>query len=477
MIFSTYKFILVFLPVVFSGYFIFNHFRYYQISKIWLVLASFFFYSQGSPDFFPFFLGSVFGNYAVGTCLSRMQEKECRLQRKILVSVGILANVALLGYFKYMFFFLENINAAMGTEFPLKNIVLPIGISFFTFQLIAFLVDSYKGETKEYDVLHYLLFITFFPQLIVGPIVHHGEIVPQFEKEENLRLNHEKIALGIFVFSVGCAKKMLLADPMNMDAEAFYSSIPGSVSMLQSWFYTIEYSLSYYFDLSGYTDMAIGLGCMFGVKLPENFDAPFRSTDMQQYWQRQHMTLSRFLGNYIFKNYFRKGSRWRNYYMATMVTFLVSGIWHGAGWNFVLWGLMNGILVCIGAYRSYHKKNTPRIPALFLTFLCIVLTRVIFVAKDMADAWSVYKGMFSFGGLFGDGWYPAAWRIYHFCLEHLEMGILVLAGLAICYLAPTTKTLSEKFQPNPAWMVYTGVLLTVCLCKMDQVVQFLYFQF
>jgi len=216
---------------------------------------------------------------------------------------------------------------------------------------------------------------------------------------------------------------------------------------------------------------------MFGVKLPENFDAPFRSTDMQQYWQRQHMTLSRFLGSYVFKSYFRKGTWWRNYYMATMVTFLVSGIWHGAGWNFVLWGLINGILVCIGAYRSYHKMKTPRIPALFLTFLCIVLTRVIFVAKDMADALSVYKGMFSFGGLFGDGWYAAAWRTWHFFLDHLDLGLLVLAGLAICYLAPTTKTLSEKFKPHPVWLAYTGVLLAVCLSRMDQVVQFLYFQF
>ncbi|HCT92724.1 MAG TPA: membrane-bound O-acyltransferase family protein [Lachnospiraceae bacterium] len=477
MIFSTYKFILVFLPVVFFGYYILNHFRYYQLSKIWLVLASLFFYAQGSPAFFPFFLGSVFGNYAVGTCLSHMREDVYRIQRKILMIMGVLANVGLLGYFKYTDFFLENINAFAGTDIPLRNIVLPIGISFFTFQLIAFLVDSYKGETKEYDILHYLLFITFFPQLIVGPIVHHGEIVPQFEKEENLKLNHEKIALGIFVFTIGCAKKMLLADPMNVDAETFYSHVPDSVTMLESWFYTLEYSLSYYFDLSGYTDMAIGLGYMFGVKLPENFNAPFRSTDMQQYWQRQHMTLSRFLGNYVFKSYFRKGSRWRNYYMATMVTFLVSGIWHGAGWNFVLWGLINGLLVCIGAYRSYHKKKTPRIPAMFLTFLCIVLTRVIFVAKNMADAWAVYQGMFCFSGLFGDGWHAAAWRIYHFCLEHMELGILVLIGLAICYLAPTTKTLSEKFRPGPVWLAYTGVLLAVCLSGMDQVVQFLYFQF
>lgn len=477
MIFSSYKFILVFLPIVFSGYYILNHFRYYQLSKIWLILASLYFYSQGSPDFFPFFLGSVFGNYAVGTSLSRMQGESQKLQRKILMILGVLANLALLGYYKYVDFFLENVNAIAGTDFLLRRIALPIGISFFTFQLIAFLVDSYRGQTKEYDIISYLLFITFFPQLIVGPIIHHAEIVPQFENEENLKLNHEKIALGLFVFAIGCAKKMLIADPMNDDASAFYANITNQVTILESWFYTIEYSISYYFDLSGYTDMAIGLGYMFGVKLAENFNAPFRSTDMQQYWQRQHMTLSRFLGNYVFKSYFKKGSKWRNYYMATMLTFLVSGIWHGAGWNFIIWGIANGILVCIGAYRSYHKIKTPYIPAVFLTFLCIVTTRVIFVVNKLSDAWIVYKSMFHFKELFGEG-LSAAWsQIYHFMAVHKDLGILVVISLAICYLAPTTKKMSEKFKPNFGYLLYTGALLAICLCKMDKVVQFLYFQF
>lgn len=467
----------MFLPIVFVGYYALNRFKYYQLSKIWLILASFYFYAQGSPDFFPFFLGSVFANYAVGTSLSRMQGDSQKLQRKILLAVGVLANVALLGYYKYVDFFLENINAIAGTDFLLRNIALPIGISFFTFQLIAFLVDSYRGDTKEYDVISYLLFITFFPQLIVGPIIHHADIVPQFENEENLKLNHEKIALGIFVFAIGCAKKMLLADPLNNDAAAFYGNITENVTMWQSWFHTIEYSISYYFDLSGYSDMAIGLGYMFGVKLSENFDAPFRAKDMQEYWQKQHMTLSRFLGAYVFKSYFKKGSKWRNYYMATMVTFFVSGFWHGAGWNFIIWGIMNGILVCIAAYRNYHKMKTPYVPAVFLTFICIVLTRVIFVVTKLSDAWIVYKKMFDFKWLFSMGISGAASDLWRFMAQHQELGKLVILCLLICYLAPTTKKMAEKFKPNFAHLAYAGALLAICLTKMDQVVQFLYFQF
>lgn len=477
MIFSSYRFLLIFLPIVAAGYGILNKFRFYYLSKIWLVLASMFFYSQGSPSFFPFFMGSVFANYVAGTTLCRMQADEQKVQRKLLLTVAVLANVALLGYYKYYDFFVENVNALAGTEFALKHIVLPIGISFFTFQLIAFLVDSYRGETTEYQVVDYLLFITFFPQLIVGPIVHHKDITPQFQNEENMKLNYHNIALGIFVFSIGCAKKMILADPLNNGAAEFYSNINGTAGFWDSWFYTIAYSVSYYFDLSGYTDMAIGLGLLFNIRLPENFNAPFRARNFQEYWQRQHMTLSRFLGAYVFKSVFRKGNKWRNYYVATMVTFLVSGIWHGAGWNFVIWGIMNGILVCIAAYLSYNKKEPPYLIGVISTFFFIVLTRVIFVAENMQDTWAVYKAMFNIPSVFAGGLSGAVHQLTTFVTHHQKMGVVVVIGLLICWFAPTTKTMAEKFKPNFAHFAYAAVLLAYCLSQMNQVVQFLYFQF
>lgn len=470
MIFSTYEFILVFLPITFSGYFVLHHLKMHSAAKLWLVLASFYFYAQGSADFFPFFLGSVVANYVMGSTLSKLQGAGHRIERGFLLAVGVLANCALLGYYKYTDFFLVNVNRIAGTDFALQHIVLPIGISFFTFQLIAFLVDSFRGETKTYDILDYLLFITFFPQLIVGPIVHHAEVVPQFENPQNAKINWNNVSLGLFVFSIGCAKKMLVADPLTTDAQAFFARINDHLPMLQSWFHSIEYTVSYYFDLSGYADMAIGLGCMFNIAIPQNFNSPYKAKDFQEYWQRWHMTLSRFLGAYIFRNVFRKGSKYRNYYVATMVTFFVSGFWHGAGWTFVVWGLVNGILVCIASYRNRKGKKTPVWLGVPLTFLLAVLTRILFVSVTFDDAWQVLKGlvrvntlhMAEISAFVADNWYSV---------------VLTFVGLGICFFLPTTKTLAEKFKTDWKRLLYAAVLLIICICSMDKVVQFLYFQF
>ncbi len=482
MIFSTYQFILVFLPIVFSVYFILNHFKWNQMAKLWLVLASFYFYSQGSPDFFPFFLGSVFANYILGTTMGKMQSDKQKLERKLVLLVGILGNVALLGYYKYTDFFITNYNFITGEQYALKHIVLPIGISFFTFQLIAFLVDSYRGETEEYDVLNYLLFITFFPQLIVGPIIHHKDVVPQFADPNNQRLNYDNIAKGLFIFSIGCAKKMLLADPLTTDAQLFFNNIDtlvqsGTLKFLSTWFYSLEYTVSYYFDLSGYADMAIGLGWMFNIVIPQNFNSPYKAKDFQEYWQRWHMTLSKFLGSYIFRSVYKKNVKYRNYYVATMATFFVSGFWHGAGWTFVVWGLLNGILVCIASYRNKKGKKTPVWLGLPLTFMLAIITRVLFVANSFGEAWNVYKGMINFASL-GSSISEIVHTVITFVTNHQTMGLTCLVGLFICWFMPTTKNISDKFTTKKwYYLVYAAVLLAICIYKMDKVVQFLYFQF
>lgn len=471
MIFSTYEFVLLFFPVTFFGYFFLHHFQFHSCAKLWLVLASFYFYAQGSPDFFPFFLGSVIGNYVVGSMLGRLQGDDHRFERGLVLTVGVLANCGLLGYYKYTDFFLMNINRLTGSELQLLHIILPIGISFFTFQLIAFLVDSFRGETKNYDVLDYLLFITFFPQLIVGPIIHHAEIVPQFVDSRNHHLIYQNVARGLFIFSIGCAKKMLVADPLTTDAQTFFNNITTDLPMLQSWFHSIEYTVSYYFDLSGYADMAIGLGCLFNISIPQNFNSPYKAKDFQEYWQRWHMTLSRFLGAYIFRNVYKKGDKYRNYYVATMVTFLVSGFWHGAGWTFVAWGLINGMLVCIASWRKRRGKDTPAWLGIPLTFLFAVLTRILFVSLNFRQSWQVFRGLFHISSLnmadftaFVTGnWYNIA---------------LVFVGLGICWFLPTTKTIVDKhFKTNWKYLLYAVALLAVCICNMDKVVQFLYFQF
>ena len=482
MIFSTYQFILIFLPTVFVVYFVLNHFKFIQMAKIWLIVASFYFYSQGSPDFFPFFMGSVLGNYILGTTMSRMKEDRLRLERRLLLIIGILANVALLGYYKYTDFFISNYNFITGSDYALKHIILPIGISFFTFQLIAFLVDSYRGETEEYDIVNYLLFITFFPQLIVGPIIHHKEVVPQFADVRNQRINYDNVAKGLFIFSIGCAKKMLLADPLTTNAELFFNNLDaltaaGTLKFLNSWFYSLEYTVSYYFDLSGYADMAIGLGLMFNIIIPQNFNSPYKAKDFQEYWQRWHITLSRFLGNYIFRNVYKKNVKWRNYYVATMVTFFVSGFWHGAGWTFVVWGIVNGILVCIGSYRNRKKKKTPVWLGVPLTFILAILTRVLFVSNTFTDAWEVYKGMVNFASL-GHGISGVFHTVAIFINHHKSIGLTCRIGLIICWFMPNTKSISDRFDTKKwYYLIYPAILLAICIFKMDKVVQFLYFQF
>ncbi|MDR1902718.1 MAG: hypothetical protein LBQ88_10615 [Treponema sp.] len=484
MIFSSYGFIFIFLPVVFAGYFFLNRIRYGYAAKIWLAAASFVFYGIGSPAFFPSFLIIVIGNYIFGNFLSVLSERAAKPapdaaagpspsgQSRLLFAAGILMNVAFLGYYKYTDFFITNINVIAHQDIALRHIILPIGISFFTFQLIAFLVDSYRGLTRTYSILDYLLFITFFPQLIVGPIVHHGEVVPQFEDESKARLNWDNVAAGLFLFSIGCAKKILLADPLTTNAQLFFDTVPRLPGFAESWWFSLEYTLSYYFDLSGYADMAIGLGKMFNIDIPRNFNSPYKARNFQDYWQRWHITLSRFLGDYIFRGVYRRGSRYRNYYTATMLTFLVSGFWHGAGWTFVVWGLCNGLFVCAAAWMKRRNKHFPLPPAFLLTAIGVIAMRVLFVSATFTDAWHVYQGMVNFAslrnaGLGITGYYSMGRRVM----------VAFFLGWALCLFAPNSGALAGKFKASWLTLLFSGMLIGLSLLSMNNGADFLYFQF
>lgn len=475
MLFCTYKFIFLFFPIVILGYYLLLKLKRYELSKLWLVVASLYFYAQGSIDFFPFFVGSILLNYFFGTALSK--DKVPAAIKKAVFILIVLANVALLGYYKYMDFFIDNANLLFKTEYAHWNLALPIGISFFTFQQIAFLVDSYRGETKEYNLLNYMLFVTFFPQLIVGPIVHHKEMIPQFEDKNNQRVIWDNIAKGIFIFSIGCAKKLLIADPLTSDAQLFFSNITDRLVFTEAWYHSIEYTISYYFDLSGYADMAIGLGWMFNIRISENFNSPYKASNFQEYWKRWHMTLSRFLSNYIFRSVYKKGSKYRNYYVATMVTFFVSGFWHGAGWTFVLWGVINGAFVCIAAYRKRHDKHMPLALAYVLTAIGVVGTRVLFVSSTFAEAWFVYKGMFNIAPVLGTSILSAASYVWEFLCSEGSTVFVLLLGMGICWFAPNTSEIMAHHKNNKKTLAYALALMFLCIINMAKVVQFLYFQF
>ncbi len=466
MIFSSYGFFFIFLPTVFITYFTLNRFKFYSAAKWWLVLSSLFFYAYASISFFPFFVGSVLINYGIGLLLSKYHGFKISKTRKLILIIGIIENIVLLGYYKYMDFFITNINWLTGNNMPLIKIVLPIGISFFTFQLIAYLVDSYRGETKEYSLQNYLLFITFFPQLIVGPIVHHKDVVPQYQNKKIRKINFENLSTGLLMFAMGCAKKLIIADPLTRWAKLGFDNSE-LMNMLTSWTSSLSYTLSYYFDLSGYADMAIGLGLMFNIMIPKNFNSPYKSRNFAQYWSRWHITLSKFLGDYIFRSMHKKGDKAIKVFYAIFITFLVSGFWHGAGWNFVVWGVLNGIFVIFAHMMIRSKKSLPYFLAWCITFLGIVITRIFFVSKSVKHAVNITIKLVDISSL----------TSYAFNKISLEQIFYIIVGLIIVFFLPNSHYFREKFKPNLKFAFFVAVLLILAILHMDKVADFLYFQF
>ncbi|RIX53650.1 MBOAT family protein [Paenibacillus nanensis] len=476
MIFSTYKFIFVFLPIVFLVYRLLTLTKVPNIAKLWLVMASIYFYAQGSGSFVVLFIADIFINYAIGSFIVKLGHQKAVWSKRLLLTLGLLLNVAFLGYYKYANFAIENINLISGQGFPLLEIVLPLGISFYTFQLIAYLVDCYRGYTKETPIIDFFMFITFFPQLIVGPIVHHGDIIPQVQDKSMLKLQPANIMLGMFLFSIGCAKKILLADPLTDYAVAFYNNVAAG-DTLTAWLGSVGYTVSYYFDLSGYADMALGLALLFNIRLPHNFNSPYKARNFREYWQRWHMTLSKFLSDYIFRSFYKKGSGSFNFYFSVMMTFFVSGFWHGAGWQFIVWGLINGIFVCASHYMYRNKLKLPFLLAWGLTFAGVIGTRILFVSESMNEALQVMRKMLSFSDFQGLDVPAIVDKLATFAAYNAYTIVLLLIGMAITFFGKNTAQMTQEFKPGVRHAVAAAFLLGVSLTQMTSVSKFLYFQF
>nr|WP_269669496.1 MBOAT family O-acyltransferase [Paenibacillus sp. GSMTC-2017] len=464
------------MPITFLVYRLLSVFRLQNVAKLWLVMASIYFYAQGSGNFVMLFIVDIFVNFAIGSLIVRAGRKGANWSKRLLITIGLLLNIAFLGYYKYANFAIENINMISGQGFPLLEIVLPLGISFYTFQLIAYLVDCYRGHTKETPIIDFLLFITFFPQLIVGPIVHHGDVIPQYQDKRMGFLNGTNIMMGMFLFSIGCAKKIMLADPLTSYATAFYANV-GAGDTLTAWLASVGFTISYYFDLSGYADMALGLALLFNIRLPHNFNSPYKARNFREYWQRWHMTLSKFLSDYIFRSFYRKGSGSFNFYFAVMMTFFVSGFWHGAGWQFIFWGLINGIFVCMSHFMYRNKFKLPFILAWTLTFAGVVGTRILFVSDSSAEAWEVMKKMVSLQDFAGMNVTMVIDKITTFAAYNAYTIVLLVIGLAITLFARNTGQLTEDFKPRIRHAVAAAFLLGISLTQMTSVSNFLYFQF
>lgn len=464
MLFNSPVYIFLFLPLVVVVYFFLNRSRLVVAGTSWLVFASLFFYSYWNPLYLPLILGSMLVNYALGTALGKGAGKPSRFSSKSILLFGVAANLALLGYYKYADFFLDNLNRGLGTDFSLLHLALPLAISFFTFQQIAYLVDSYQGQTREYDFLNYCLFVTFFPQLIAGPIVHHGEMMPQFAKVRTKVVDYRNLSVGLFIFILGLFKKVVIADTFAVWATLGFDS-SSELSCVGAWVVSLSYALQLYFDFSGYTDMAIGSARMFNIELPLNFNSPYKALNIQDFWRRWHMTLSRWLRDYLYIPLGGNKSGPNRTYLNLFLTFLLGGFWHGAGWTFVLWGAMHGAGTAAHKFWQRFDIVLPRWLAWTLTFLFVNFAWVFFRAKSFADAEKILSAMFRLQG----------YRLPEGIKDKAFAWVIV--GMLIVVFAPNSIELSKKFKPGWKFFLFTLVLALAALLNLERVSEFLYFQF
>lgn len=395
MIFSSTVFIMLYLPIVFSVYFLLNKQRKIFAGKLWLVAASLFFYGYWSVLYLPLLLVSICFNFFVGAVISPHSKLPLASYRRTIFILSIAANIALLVYFKYINFFIDNINIAFNSTFDLQNLILPLGISFYTFTQIAFLVDSFNGKAREYDLVNYTLFVTFFPHLIAGPILHHKEMMDQFQSRWTLFLRYRNIFMGLFIFSIGFFKKVIIADTFSVFANAGFAD--GVIhDFYSSWATSLSYTFQLYFDFSGYCDMAIGIALLFNIWLPINFNSPYKSLDIQDFWRRWHMTLSRFLRDYLYIPLGGNRCSPLRMYFNLMLTFIIGGLWHGASWMFVIWGALHGgALVLNRLWVSLGFRMNAMLSWL-VTFIFVNITWVFFRANSMDSAGKILLGMVDF---------------------------------------------------------------------------------
>ena len=513
MLFNSYSFLLAFLPGTVLGFFLVCPLGK-AAGALWLTACSLFFYAWWDYHYLVLLLTSIGLNYLSGSHIAR----HCKTAkgRRVLI-MAVVANLLLLGYFKYADFFISSAVVILGADWPLLGIVLPVGISFFTFTQIAFLADAYAGEVTEYRFVYYALFVTYFPHLIAGPVLHHKEMMPQFDEDRNYRPSAANFAIGLTIFAIGLAKKVLIADNLASYAAPVFAPQAVAPTFFIAWGGALAYTFQLYFDFSGYSDMAIGLSRFFGVRLPLNFNSPYKSRNIAEFWRRWHMTLSRFLRDYLYIPL--GGNRHGLIRRETnlMITMVLGGLWHGAGWNFVIWGMLHGSFLVVN--QIWNKlccritiKLPPRVAAFFctaLTFICVVFAWVYFRSPDLATANRVVTGMLGgWGALLptsilshlgplkalsealGIGTYLGGGASF------VETWCWIGIGCLIVFFAPNTQEIMGPI--DPAWpdegrgryhalllaweptrlnAMAMGVLLALGVMALSRPTEFLYFQF
>ena len=489
MLFNSLEFLFLFLPITLVIYFLLQKKRLSIAAKSWLLFASLFFYSWWNVRYLPLILSSILFNYTIGGLLVEYEERPIKgISKKAIFLFGLTANILLLCWFKYMDFFISTSNDLLGAQLPLLKIILPLGISFFTITQIAFLVDAYEGLVEERNLLNYALFVTFFPHLLAGPILHHKEMMPQFERLRNKVLSWKNLYLGLMLFFIGLFKKVIIADTFSSWATTgFDSTLP--LNFFSAWLASLSYTFQLYFDFSGYSDMAVGIGWMFNISLPVNFNSPYKATGMIEFWKRWHITLTNFITTYLYTPILRAFGRitFARSLVAVFLAMLISGFWHGAGWTFIIWGGMHGAGLVVN--HAWKKKKLP-MPAFLgwlITFTFVNFSFVFFRSKSLASAQHMLEGMFGLNGVMLDkslkkislladmGFTFGKW------LEGIKGNdhtwIMAIAGLVIVVFWKNSMEIIDRVRPNWGWFLFMLLLSFWSFLEMNKVSEFLYFQF
>lgn len=485
MLFNSYIFVFLFLPLCLLLYFGANHYGKYELGKIVLILMSLWFYAYFNVKYLPIMLGSIAVNFLLYRCLEKYSA------RKMIVTIGILLNLAVLFYYKYYNFFAENINTVFGTDMLFNKVILPLGISFFTFQQIGFLVDVYRGEVERYSFSDYALFVSFFPQLIAGPIVTHKEMVPQFQDRKRKKFDRDSFAVGLYGFVLGMSKKVLVADTFGRGADWGFLNVD-KLNGLAVVLVMLSYMLQLYFDFSGYCDMARGIGKMFRIEIPVNFNSPYKAIDLVDFWKRWHITLSRFFTQYIYipLGGSRKG-KVRTYFNIFMIYF-VSGIWHGAGWTYVVWGTMHALVYVVNRIFIDKIRKLPKAVTWLGNMIFFLFSLIFFRAESLSQAGQMFKRLFTKGFKLPwvavdlaacyqmeELWYPL--KVLGVdklpFAQYYMMFLLIGAGWLVVLLCKNVNEKMEQYKAGILSAVVCGGLLLWNVISFSGVSSFLYFNF
>ncbi|HAT1977308.1 TPA: MBOAT family protein [Legionella pneumophila] len=489
MLFNSFGFIFVFLPIVLCGFYFFLRFNLQKLTIFWLIAASLIFYAQWNIDYLVLLLASICFNYCISTRILYFQKNKNIWVAKKYLLLGVFVDLILLGYYKYTNFGINALNKAFHWHIPSQNIILPLGISFFTFTQIAYIVDAFKLKVTEYSFAKYCLFVTYFPHLIAGPILHHGEMIPQFNLN---KLKNNKIFLniyfGLLIFIVGLFKKIMIADPLSLYvAQGFDQAY--SLSFFDAWITSLSYTFQLFFDFSGYSDMALGLGLMFQTYLPINFNCPYRAINIQDFWRRWHITLSNFLRDYIYIPLGGNRGKQSRLYGNIIITFLIGGLWHGAGWLFLIWGGLHGFaLVIHRQFQKFHHQ-LGNIQSWFITFLFVNFAWVFFRANSFDSAKKIIKGMYGANGftstysLFNLNTLLDKYKVHYDLLPFLNTNkfaylcLIVSIVFAAILTIQSTHNFVKKIKPNFIMLLFILIATILLFFNLNKSTEFLYFNF